>query len=207
MIVQCSDERFKHIEAICASEVSPLSQNLSPLLKAPISVTSVSRFKNEIKLVRPGDEASKCLEFTTLYDSKRPLLFKAFLDQFMPGESCRGLLTVPVRSFTSTAVFTESIEGREALCFCIEWKSLQDRAAVFEDSSLRESMKFDQSETRAVFCQTLGKVEEKLTWEEDLQAYMASSGAKKIQSRFVTATLVTDEYLGMRKGNGLCMIM
>lgn len=180
------------------SETSTLNRRLSPLLESPISTESIFRLPDSITLIYPGaDFGPKCLEFITLYSPKRPMMLYPFLEPHWPGASCAGLAHVPVRSFSTTTI--ESSKGEKILFCCIEWKSLLDRATLFADTSLRKGMKTANAEHRAAVIQALGKAEEDLTWEEDLQVFLESTGATNIQFQFLTGDWVSEAYLGLGK--------
>jgi hypothetical protein len=55
-------------------------------------------------------------------------------------------------------------------------------------------MKTANAEHRAAVIQKLGKAEENLTWEEDLQVFFESTGSTNIQSRFSTGFWVNEAY-------------
>lgn len=192
------------------SETSTLNRRLSPLLESPISTESIFRLPDGIRLIYPGaDFGPKCMEFITFYSPKRPMMLYPFLEPHGPGASCAGLAHVPVRSFSAKT--TESSKGETILFCCIEWKSLQDRATLYADPSLRKEMKRANSEHRATVIQALGKAEEDTTWEEDLQVFFESTGATDIQRQFLTGVWVSEAYLGLgRDGNKkrrLCVIL
>lgn len=195
---QCPDDKFQRIQAECSSETSTLNRLLSPLLQLPILRESSFRLPNDIKLIYPGaDSGPKCLEFITFLSPKRPMMLYPFLEPHWPGASCAGLAHVPVRSFSTTTI--ESSKGEKILFCCIEWKSLQDRAILFADTSLRKGMKTANAEHRAAVIQALGKAEDDLTWEEDLQVFWESTGATNIQCQFLTGVWVSEAYLGLGK--------
>ncbi|OOQ86530.1 hypothetical protein PEBR_21141 [Penicillium brasilianum] len=195
---QCPDRKFQRIQAECSSGTSTLNRLLSPLLQLPISRESIFRLPDTIKLIYPGaDSGPKCLEFITFLSPKRPMMLYPFLEPHWPGASCAGLAHVPVRSFSTTTI--ESSKGEKILFCCIEWKSLQDRAILFADTSLRKGMKTANAEHRAAIIQALGKAEDDLTWEEDLQVFLESTGATNIQCQFLTGVWVSGAYLGLGK--------
>lgn len=137
------------------------------------------------------------------------MMLYPFLEPHWPGASCAGLAHVPVRSFSTQTVHSPK---RDKILFCcIEWKSLEDRAALYADSSLRTQMKTANAEHRATVIRTLGKAEEDLTWEEDLHVFFKSTGATDIQSRFLTGCWVSEAYLGLDKDTNRkrrrCVIM
>ena len=192
------------------SETSTLNRRLSPLLEFPICTESIFRLPDSIGLIYPGaDSGPKCLEFITFYSPKRPVMLYPFLEPHWPGASCAGLAHVPVRSFSAKTI--ESPKGETILFCCIEWKSLHDRATLYADPSLRKEMKRANAEYRAAVIQALGKTEEDLTWEEDLQVFFESTGATDIQRQFLAGVWVNEAYLGLGKdGNKKrlsCMIL
>lgn len=127
------------------------------------------------------------------------------LESHSIGGSNRYLHTAPVRLFSDT-----SSDDNKAFVYWIEWKSIQVRTVLFADPMIREQMRPVYSDNRGLFLQHLGKTDEDLTWEETFRVFFLSMGAD-VQSRFVMATLVTDEYLGLkrRKGkkNSPCVIL
>lgn len=178
------------------SETSTLNRLLSPLLESPISRESIFRIPDGIRLIHPGaDSGPKCLEFMTLHNPKRPMMLYPFLEPHWPGGSCEGLAHVPVRSFSTKTI--ESPEGEKILVCCIEWKSLEDRADLYADPSLRKQMKTANGEHRTPVLQVLGKEDEDLTWEEDLQVFFESIGATDLQRQFLTGVWVNEAHLGL----------
>lgn len=197
-VAQCPDEKFQRIQAECTSETSTLNRLLSPLLETPIWRESIFRIPDGIKLIHPGaDSGPKCLEFITFHNPKRPMMLYPFLEPYWPGGSCEGLAHVPVRSFFNKT--TESPEGDKILFCCIEWKSLEDRATLYTDPSLRKQMRTANAAYRAPVIRALGKKEEDLTWEEDLHVFFGSTGATDIQRQFLTGVWVNEAYLGLEK--------
>lgn len=195
---QCPDVKFQRIQTECTSETSTLSRLLSPLLESPISIESIFRLDEGIKLVYPGaDSGPKCLEFITFYNPKRPMMLYPFLEPYWPGGSCAGLAHVLVRSFSTQTV--HSSKGEKILFCCIEWKSLQDRATLYADPNLRKQMKTANAEHRAAVIQKIGKAQEDLTWEEDLRVFFESTGATAIRRHFLTGVWVNEAYLGLYK--------
>lgn len=61
-------------------------------------------------------------------------------------------------------------------------------------------MKRVWKEERLPILQALGKTEEELTWEEDLQVFFDSTGPDKVRRQFVIAKLVDDKYLEQKIG-------
>ncbi|KAJ5174792.1 uncharacterized protein N7482_000669 [Penicillium canariense] len=208
-LAQCSDDKFKALQAECTLETSTLKQLLSPLLRSPISADAILQLPNCLWLIHPGaDSGPKCLEFMTFHNPARPMMLYPFLEPHLPGGSCEGLSHAPVRSYSTNSLVLPN--GDRVLFFCIEWKSLQDRAALFAKPSLRKQMKTANAGYRAPFLQALGKTEEELTWEEDVHIFFDSTGAKGTQRQFLTGTLATNDYLGqsqgIRKRKGPCVI-
>ncbi|OKP14672.1 hypothetical protein PENSUB_11430 [Penicillium subrubescens] len=206
---QCPDVKFQRIQAECVSETSTLNRLLSPLLESPISRESIFRITDGIGLIYPGaDSGPKCLEFMTFHNPKRPMMLYPFLEPHWPGGSCEGLAHVPVRSFSTKTM--ESPKGEKILFCFIEWKSLEDRAALYADPSLRKQMKTANAAHRAPVIQALGKKEEDLTWEEELQVFFESTGATDIQRQSLTGVWVNEAYLGLEKDKtrkrGSCVI-
>lgn len=136
------------------------------------------------------------------------MMLYPFLEPHWPGGSCEGLAHVPVRSFSTKTI--ESLEGEKILFCCIEWKSLEDRAALYADPSLRKQMKTANGAHRAPVLQALGKEDEELTWEEDLQVFFESIGATDFQRQFLTGVWVNEAYLGLgedeTRKRGACVI-
>ena len=89
--------------------------------------------------------------------------------------------------------------GDDIHFWCIEWNTFQQREEVFTDPSLREQMKLPWTEFRPPLLRALGKTEEELTWEEDLQVFFECTGAERTQRRVVIATVLTDKFLGLDK--------
>lgn len=208
-LAQCPDERYQRIQAECMSETSTLNRLLSPLLESPISRDSIFRIPDGIRLIYPGaDSGPKCLEIITFHNPRRPMMLYPFLEPHWPGGSCEGLAHVPVRSFSTKTI--ESPRGEKILFCCIEWKSLEDRATLYADLSLRKQMKTANAAHRASVIQALGKKEEDLTWEEDLQVFFESTGATDIQRQFLAGVWVNEAYLGLEKDGtrkrGSCVI-
>lgn len=207
---QCPDKKFQRIKAEWLSETSTLNRQLSPLLESHIDTKPILRLHEEIRLIHPGaDSGPKCLEFITLYNPKRPMMLYPFLEPHWPGGSCAGLSHVPVRSFSTQTI--QSPLGNKSLFCCIEWKSLEARAALYADPSVRKQMKTANAEHRAAVIQKMGKAEEDLTWEEDLQAFFESTGATNIQSRLSTGLWVNEAYSSLgQDANGKrrpCVVM
>lgn len=110
-----------------------------------------------------------CLDSITLYNPQRNLFFYAFLDNFTPGSSSYALGKVPVSRFVQNHLKLSN--GDDIHFWCIEWNIFQQREEVFIDPSLREQMELPWKEFRPPLLQALGKTEEELTWEEDLQVF------------------------------------
>lgn len=83
--------------------------------------------------------------------------------------------------------------------WCIEWNTFKRREEVFAEPALRQQMKRVWKEQRLPILQALGRTEEELTWEEDLQVFFDCTGPDKVRRQFVIATLVDDKYLGFNK--------
>lgn len=208
ILAQCSDKKFKNMEAKCFSKTSKLNQVLSPLLAVPFSAQSVSRLDTELNLIYPAfvaGHATKCLEFLTFFEIQRPMLLSSFLDPYRAAGSRANLAEVPVKSYS-----TAGLTGETNTHFsCIEWKSFEDHIALFSDNSLRKQMRSVNADLRAPYVQALGKKEGELTWEEDLDIFFNSTGTKKIEHRLMIAKFVNDEYLGIeaKKSKGSCRIL
>lgn len=84
---------------------------------------------------------------------------------------------------------------------------MEDRAAVLSDSLVRKQLKSFNAEFRIPVVQGLGKTEDDLTWEEDFDVFLRSTGAKDIQHRFVTGRFVTDQYIGLDPEKSSCVIV
>ncbi|KAJ5151644.1 hypothetical protein N7492_009939 [Penicillium capsulatum] len=175
---------------------SKLARTLTPLLREPLSASSISRLEGELNLVYPAVVAAfatKHLELITLTNLKRSMVLMAFLEPYCVFSSRQNLAAALIRSCSTTW-----FNYQEKNCFaCIEWKSLEDRETVLSDPLVRKQLKSFNAEVRASLLHERGNTEQDLTWEEDFGVYLESTEAKGIQHRFVTAHLVSDKYLGL----------
>lgn len=147
-----------------------------------------------------------CLEFVFVYNSKRPLWLPIFLDTYAPGGSYSGLYDVPVNGQEHN--FLRFPNGDHVSFYCIEWNTFERREEVFAEPELRQQMKRVYKEERPPILQALGKPEEELTWEEDLQVFFDCTGPDKVRRQFVMTWLVDDQYLGLDKKRQLpCVIL
>lgn len=94
------------------------------------------------------------------------------LESHSIGGSNRYLHTAPVRLFSGT-----SSDDNKAFVYLIDWKSIQDRTALFADPMIREQMRSVYSDNRGPFLQHLGKTDEGLMWEEAFRVFFLSMGA------------------------------
>lgn len=133
------------------------------------------------------------MRYPELQSHRHSSVLSVILESHSIGGSNWHLHTAPVRLFSGA-----SLDDDKAFVYCIEWKSIQDRTALFADPMTREQMRSVYSDNRGPFLQYLGKTDEDITWEEAFRVFFLSMGAD-VQSRFVTATLVTDEYLGLKR--------
>lgn len=138
-----------------------------------------------------------CLELIFVHNSKRPLCLPVFLDHYAPGGSNNGLGEVPVNRYERNDL--ELPNGDHVDFWCIEWNTFKRREEVFAEPALRQQMKRVWKEQRLPILQALGRTEEELTWEEDLQVFFDCTGPDKVRRQFVIATLVDDKYLGFNK--------
>lgn len=138
-----------------------------------------------------------CLEFIFVHNPKRALWLRAFLDHYTPGGSNYALGKVPGSRFEHNSL--KPSNGDDIDFCCIEWNTFEQREEVFAEPALRQQMKQLWKEQRPPLLQALGKTEEELNWEEDLQVFFNCTGPDKIRRQFIIATVVTDEYLGLDK--------
>ncbi|KAJ5807083.1 hypothetical protein N7474_010675 [Penicillium riverlandense] len=202
---ECPDNIFRAIKATCTSEASELGRRLSPLLERPLSEYPIWRLEEQLRMMHRLDFPYSCLELLFVHNGKRPLWLPTFLDAYAPGGSNSGLYYVPVNRQGHN--FLERSNGYTSF-YCIEWNTFERREEVFTEPALRQGMKQMYKEERQPILQALGKTEEELTWEEDLQIFIESTGPEKVQRHFVHATLVDDQYLGLDNRKKLpCVIL
>lgn len=194
------------IKATCTSEASKLSRRLSPLLEKPLSEYDIWRLDERLHMMHRLDFPYSCLELLFVHNGKRPLWLPTFLDTYAPGGSNSGLYQVPVNRQGHN--FLTLANGDYVSFYCIEWSTFERREEVFTAPALRQGMKGMYREERQPILQALGKTEEDLTWEEELQVFIDCTGPDKVQRHFVHATLVDDRYLGLdKRKKSLCVIL
>lgn len=199
---------FKTLQASLAStDTDPsslLRDALTPLLKEPLSTTSAIQLSAALRLAYP--QGPKCLEFLTArypenetqrLDITLRFILTQYLTDFAPCTFVNPPLppdTNPVMSFSNAS----ADDGRTQF-WCIEWRSLQDRHALFQSSGMRTVLKSSFPKDRVPIPEELGKSDEDLTGEEGFRPYFRSTGASEVRSRFLGAIIVTDEYLGLKE--------
>lgn len=104
------------------------------------------------------------------------------------------------------------VDGSKNILWCIHWLSFQERVTFFEHSNTRHWLRHaltGYARNWDAVVQSLGKMDEDLTWEDRVRIYFLCEGATDVQSRLVSASLVTDDFLGIRdrKKNRPCVIL
>lgn len=171
--------------------MSKLRRLLSPLLQSTLSVSSNEEWLDLFPPTPGPERAVKYLEILTFRGMERPMMLYSFLEPYRITGSQSNSAFLPVRSFSSVRVDDMRV------AYCIEWKSLEDRADMFSSSALRRQLRSVYTEHRAPFLQALGKTEEELTWEEDLDIFFKTTGAGHILQSVWKAQFISDKYLGL----------
>ena len=201
-LVSIQADTFANIRKSCVSENSSLGQHLSPLLEVPLSSASVTKLQSPFTLTYPGaiDDSPKYLEFlTTRWPGTKGLTssliftLNPFLERNTVGGSNVHLHSAPVRAFGA------GIVDETTAVYCIEWQSHQDRSAVFADPLTRRQMRATYASRQRAVLQDLAKEETRLTWEDDLRMLFLKAGAIDIRSQLMMATLVDNNYLGLKE--------
>ena len=188
------------------SNESKLSRQLSPLLEKPLSEYDIWRLERPLRMMHRPDFPYSCLELLFVHNEKRVLWLPVFLDHHTPGGSYSGLYHVPVSAQQHNSLILAN--EYHVSFYCIEWSTFERREEVFSSPTLRQGLKGMYQEHRQPILESLGKTEEDLTWEEELQVFIDCTGPDKVQRHFVHATPVDDRYLGLKKKKkSLCMIL